>query len=232
MKFHDKDRTDAEQLFCASGIQMNRRAWGLGALCTLAGTLVHEQASAKAAAADQAAALRPHRMAKVLSADRALREMQIYEVKALGLEVWVENQPAWEVGTPMHNGRLTFTARSPEDYHPPAAMTVASWPDKPVSDSQFAGVARSAIRYGAQNFGVSAGEARSIAVLPATHGVLQGWEADFAGRAQSMAMDVRIFVGQTSGRFPVVLTLYTLQGKMRNLDEVVRRMWGNLAYLS
>jgi hypothetical protein len=110
-------------------------------------------------------------------------------------------------------------------------MTVAAWQDKPVPDAQFADVARSAIRHGAQNFGVTAGEARAIAVLPATHGVLQGWEADFAGHVQSMAMDVRLFVGQASGHYPVVLTLYTMQGKMQNLDEVVRRTWGNLAYL-
>ncbi len=176
-------------------------------------------------------ASRPHRIAKVLSAERALREMQIYEVKSMGLEIWVENQPAWEVGTQMHNGRPVFTARTPENYHPPAAMTVAAWQDKAVSDAQFPDVARSAIRHGAQNFGVSVGDARAVAVLPATHGALQGWEADFVGRAQSMAMDVRIFVGQASGRYPVVLTMYTMQGKMTHLNEVVRRAWGNLAYL-
>ena len=44
-------------------------------------------------------------------------------------------------------------------------------------------------------------------------------------------MDVRIFVGQARGRYPVVLTLYTLQGKMQNLNEVVRRTWGNVDYL-
>lgn len=210
---------------------MNRRTWGLGALCSLAGAVVPVQASAQAAAANQAPALRPHRMAKVLSADRALREMQIYEVKSLGLEIWVENQPAWEVVTQMHNGRPTFGARSPENYHPPAAMTVAAWQDKPVTDAQFADVARSAIRHAAQNFGVTAGEARAIAALPATHGVLQGWEADFAGHAQSMDMDVRLFVGQASGRYPVVLNMYTMRGKMVHLNEVVRRSWGNLAYL-
>lgn len=231
MKHLDGDRADAVTLYRTSVGQMNRRTLSLGALCALVGAAVPVQASAQAAAANPAAALRPHRMAKVLSADRALREMQIYEVKSLGLEIWVENQPAWEVGTQMHNGRPTFTARSPENYHPPAAMTVAAWPDKSVADTQFADVAQSAIRYGAQNFGVSAGEARAIAVLPATHGALQGWEADFAGHAQDMAMDVRIFVGQARGRYPVVLTLYTLQGKMQNLNEVVRRTWGNVDYL-
>jgi hypothetical protein len=230
MKFPHATRQSTEKQHHFMGGETNRRTWGLGALCAFAGALVPVRVSAQPAVT-QTATLRPHRMAKVLSENRVLREMQIYEVKSLGLEIWIENQPAWEVGTQMHNGRPTFTARSPENYHPPAAMTVAAWQDKQVTDMQFADVARSAIRHGSQNFGVSAGEARSIAVLPAVHGGLQGWEADFAGHAQSMEMDVRLFVGRASGRYPVVLTMYTMRGKMVHLNEVVRRGWGNLAYM-
>ena len=44
-------------------------------------------------------------------------------------------------------------------------------------------------------------------------------------------MDVKIFVGQANGKFPVALSIYTLEGKMVHLAEVVRHTWGNLAYL-
>ncbi|MEF7615662.1 hypothetical protein V4F39_17235 [Aquincola sp. MAHUQ-54] len=86
---------------------------------------------------------------------RALREMQIHRVEALGLEIWVEN-----------------------------------------------------------------------------HGVLQGFGATFAGKAQGDAVDVRVFIGQSPGRLPVAMQAYTLRGKLDHLDEPIRRSWGKVKYLA
>lgn len=172
------------------------------------------------------------RIARYISGDRSLREMQIHHIKEMGLEIWIENQPPWTTGVQKQNGRSLFTAQSPDRYHPPSAMTFSGWNDKVVSEGELPGVARSAIVHGAQNFGVSAGEARALAVLPANHGVLQGLEARFSGEAQDLLMDVQIFVGQAPGKFPVALTVYTLKDKMVHLEDVIRRSWSNVQYLA
>ncbi|WP_344762479.1 hypothetical protein [Actimicrobium antarcticum] len=168
----------------------------------------------------------------VLLAKPAPREMEIHKVPELGLEIWVENQPPWDAKLTNISGHTTFAAQSPLTYHPPTVMTYASWPKLLVTPAMLPDVATSAIRQASQNFGLDAGRSRSLAIKPATHGNLQGFETDFVGKSDGVAMDVRIFVGQAPGTFPVALTVYTLQGKMRHLDESIRRGWGQLKYLS
>lgn len=165
-----------------------------------------------------------------LLAKPALREMQIYKVPELGLEIWVENQPAWDAKLVDVAGHPTFVAQSPSTYHPPTVMTYASWPKLVVTSDMLPEVARSAIRQASQHFGLDPGRSRMLVIKPASHGALQGFEADFAGKSEGVAMDVRIFVGLAPGQFPVALTVYTLPGKMAHLEECVRRGWGRLNY--
>lgn len=203
-----------------------------GRLCVLASIILAVVAISPSsfAVSEGQGAERPPRLARVLDSSKALREMQIYQLSELGLEVWIENQPPWEVSSHKTGGRLTFAAASPENYHPPAAMTFAAWPDERVKPERFLDVARSAIQHASRNFGLTAGEARTLEISNASHGDLSGLESNFVGRVQGVAMDVRIFVGQAPGKYPVVLTVYTLQGKMGNLSEVIRRSWENVAY--
>ncbi|WP_114970021.1 hypothetical protein [Rhodoferax ferrireducens] len=163
---------------------------------------------------------------------RPLREMQIHKVPELGLAIWVENQPPWEAELSQTSGHPSFIVQSPDHHHPPVVMTYASWPQERVSDAQLPPVASSAIQRASQNFGLNLAQARTVSRSAAQYGVLSGFEGQFVGRVQGIAMDVRVFVGQTSGRFPVALSIYTLEGKMGHLGEVLRRSWGQLAYLA
>jgi ABC-type amino acid transport substrate-binding protein len=162
---------------------------------------------------------------------RRLREMQIFEVRELGLAVWVENQPPWEARLIQDRGRPLFVAESPDHHHPPMAMTFSSWPEQRVAPGAMLAVAASAIRRASENFGLAPGQARGIAARAASHGVLSGAEGRFAGRVDGVLMDVAVFVGQAPGRFPVALSLYTIAGKMPHASEVLRRSWGRLSYL-
>ncbi|MCW5233082.1 hypothetical protein [Verminephrobacter eiseniae] len=163
---------------------------------------------------------------------RALREMQIHRVAQLGLEIWVENQPAWEtrLSTTPH-GHPCFEAQSPDSYFPPAVLTYASWPKERVPQEQLLPIATTAIRQASQNFGWNPGQSRGLHPVAASHGVLQGFEADFPGQADGQPLDVKVFVGQTPGRFPVVAWVYTQRKRMEQLREVLRRSWGKLKYL-
>lgn len=160
---------------------------------------------------------------------RALREMQVYKLKELGLEVWVENQPPWTTELSAQTGHPTFVAQSPDNYHPPTVMTFASWPKARAADMR--DVATTAIRRASQNFGLNLGQARGIQVMPASYGVLQGYEATFNGSANGTPMEVMVFVGQAPGKFPVALSIYTMRGKMDSLSEQRRRSWTRLNYL-
>lgn len=186
------------------------------------------------AAAAAAAWLRPGAsFAQSATPDsRALREMQIHKVPELGLEIWVENQPAWETHLSNTTGHFSFVAQSPDHHHPPAVMTYASWPRERVSPDMMQSMATAAIRRASRNFGLNVAQGRGIMPGPAAYGVLQGFEATFTGTVQGVPMDIKIFVGQAAGRFPVALSLYTLQGKMTHLGEHIRRGWGRLKYLA
>lgn len=166
------------------------------------------------------------------STSRAQREMQIFKVTDLGLEVWVENQPTWETQQTSATGRPIFAAESPVGYHPATVMTYASWPKEKVHDNLLYETAVGAIRRASQNFGVSENHSRAIFPTAATYGSLTGFEGNFAGVAQGTTMDVKIFVGQASGKFPVVMTIYTQEGKMVHLNEQIRRAWGKVKYLA
>lgn len=165
------------------------------------------------------------------TATRRLREMQIFEVSELGLAIWVENQPPWEAQLIQDRGRPQFVAQSPLNYHPPMVMSFSGWREHGVPEDQMLAVASSAIRRASENFGVPPGRARSIAVQPASYGVLSGGEGRFSGFADGVQVDVAVFVGQAPGRFPVALSLYTLAGKIQHAGEVLRRSWGRLSYL-
>lgn len=162
----------------------------------------------------------------------SLREMQIHKVRELGLVIWTENQPPWEAKLSLDSGRPMFIAQSPDSYHPPAVITYSSWAKERAAPEQFLTIAQTAIRRAAQNFGLNLALARVIPIKPVRHGVLEGLEGEFVGRAQDVAMDVKVFVGQQAGRFPVACSIYTLKGKMTHMAEVIRRAWGSLTYLS
>lgn len=162
---------------------------------------------------------------------RALRQMQIYTVPELGLKIWVENQPPWETQLSKETGRPTFVAQSPEGYHPPTVMTYVSFPKEKVADETMQSMALSAIRRASLNFGLTEAQSRSINPNAASYGVLRGFEGVFIGKAHGSLIDVQIFVGQAPGRFPVVLTMYTMRDKLPNLVEQRRRAWTKLQYL-
>lgn len=169
--------------------------------------------------------------AKPAPGKREPREMQVYKVAPLGLMIWVENQPPWEVDVSEQPGRPMLVAQSPSGYHPPTVMTYMSFPNERVADGLIQGTALSAIRRASLNFGLTEGQSRSINPTAATYGVLRGYEAVFIGRAHGELVDVQIFVGQETGRFPVVLTMYTMRDKLPNLVEQRRRAWTKLTYL-
>lgn len=160
-----------------------------------------------------------------------LREMQIHKVSKLGLEIWVENQPEWEAEVSSAIGHPTFVARSPLNYHPPTVITYASWPNERVAADRLRSMATTAIQRASRNFGLTQPQSIAIVPSPVRYGVLQGYEAKFAGVQQGSPIDVTVFVGHQPGRFPVALSIYTLGGKMDNLTEQRRRAWTKLRYL-
>jgi len=162
---------------------------------------------------------------------RRLREMQIYKVPELGLAIWVENQPPWEAALSTANGRPVFVVQAPDHHHPPVAMTYASWPQEQVPDTQMQQVASTAVRRASENFGLNRAQSRALTLRSAKYGVLSGTESQFEGRVDGILVDVLVFVGQASGRYPVALSIYTITGKLIHVREVLRRSWGQLSYL-
>ena len=174
--------------------------------------------------------LKPQRMSRLPGAGANGTEMQVFEVKALGLEIWMD--AGWDADMHMNKGRATFVATSPESSNLPAATTVSSWPEEKMPDILVPAMARSAIRTAAPNFGLPVSQAKAIVPIPATYGVLKGGQADFVGKIQGIDMDVRIFVGQAKGRYPVVLTVYAPKGGLKQLADAINRSWGHLDYLA
>lgn len=171
------------------------------------------------------------RISPARNEQRAMREMHIYQVKELGLEVWIEGQPEWDVQLQQHNSRPLLVAQSPNRYHPPAALTFGVWDKGLIGNDEWEGVARAAILQGGRNFGLSEGMVRTLPIEAASYGPLNGWQGQFVGLAGTDRVDVRVFVGRAPNKPIVVLTAYTLAGKFEHLHEVIRRSWGSVLYL-
>jgi hypothetical protein len=110
-------------------------------------------------------------------------------------------------------------------------MLFQSFPQEKVPTAQFENMAKQALRRASANWGLQAAEIRAIPITVQKYGVLDGLEGNFVGKTDEILMDVKIFIGQSEGRFPVILWIYTQQGKMDNLVEVIRRSWSKLTYL-
>ena len=169
--------------------------------------------------------------AEPVATTRAQREMQIHKVAALGLEIWVENQPPWEAALNQAATLQTFVVQSPPDYYPPAVMSYLAVPGRSVDDAALPAVALTAIRRAAENYRISPTKRVVLQPQPARYGALSGYEASFDGWANDEAVEVKVFVGHEPGRPPVAMHVYTLRGKLAHLSEPIRRAWTKVRYL-
>jgi hypothetical protein len=163
--------------------------------------------------------------------ERALREMQIHKVRELGLEIWVENQPPWSAELLKAATLPRFVVQSPADYYPPAVMTYIGMPGSAVDPNALLDVATTAIRRAAENYNLPGPQRVVLKPTPVSYGAFNGYEATFDGWANSEAVEVKVFVGQAAGGFPVAMQAYTLRGQLAQLREPIRRAWASLKYL-
>ncbi|HET9646083.1 MAG TPA: hypothetical protein VFP68_22635 [Burkholderiaceae bacterium] len=184
------------------------------------------------AACMPAAIAAPAAVAEAEAESRAKREMRVHRVPELGLEIRVENEPPWDAQLMKGVSRPIFVAQSPADYYPPAVFTYLSLQESPVPPDSLPTVAATAIRRAAENYRVPGSQRMSLSPQPARYGVLEGHEASFEGWANGEAVEVKVFVGHTPGRFPVAMQAYTLSQKLAHLKEPMRRAWTAVRYLA
>jgi hypothetical protein len=161
--------------------------------------------------------------------ERAKRPMKVVKQAEIGLEIWVEYRPAWNYETVNIGRKATLVASSPDNYYPPAVMSYAGFPELRVKNYELEDVARAAIERAAANYQARIG--KDFQLTPATYGTLAGFEGDLSGRVEGVPVDVRIFVGQQDGHWPVSMSIYTLAGKLPHVSEQIRRAWTNVSYL-
>jgi hypothetical protein len=158
------------------------------------------------------------------------RPMIIHKVQELGLEVWTEAEPQWEVKkTRKSDQTVIFTAETPALTAPPAGLTWISNPGIRFAAAEIREGARGAIRQAALNYGVPAGQALDLRI--AQYGDLAGYEADFPANAYGTPVDVRVFCGHQPGKPAVVMHAFTLRGKLPHIAEHIRRSWTHVRYL-
>jgi hypothetical protein len=165
-------------------------------------------------------------------ADRVERTMKIHRLSELGLEIWTEFKPLWITEVHYQGIKPVFTAQTPPMVYPPAAMKVVSFPGMSVAPEEMKDIATTAISEGARNYKTSKKQLNDLHIIPAAYGDLSGYEADFNGKVHGDAVDVKVFVGNKEGKGPVMLQIYTLEGKMDHLSEQIRRSWTNVRYLN
>jgi hypothetical protein len=165
-------------------------------------------------------------------ADRAKRPMKIHNLPELGLEVWTEYEPLWITELRYRGIKPVFTVQTPPMVYPPAAMKVVSFPGMSVAPGEMKGIATTAISEGARNYNAPKKQLSDLLIIPAAYGELTGYEASFSGKVRGDVVDVKVFVGNKEGKGPVMLQIYTLEGKMDHLSEQIRRSWTNVRYIN
>ena len=166
------------------------------------------------------------------SIPRVLRPMQVHKEADMGLEIWIENNPAWITAKRTVFGRPAFLAQSPLKAYPPASMSVSSF-DKMISSEQddFDEYVEIALKQGLLNYGETTERYDAITKEAKTYGILKGVEINFTAIVHEAKADVKIFIGRGENKGPVLLQLFTIAGSMKHLNEHVRRSWGNIKYL-
>jgi hypothetical protein len=147
----------------------------------------------------------------------------------LGLEIWTEANPEWDVRTDHKNGQAVFVAETPALTAPPAGMSWVSIKGISFTAAEIKEGARGAIRQAASNYGVP--QSQALELRAATYGDLSGYETDFVANAYGTPVDVRVFCGHQPGKSAVVMHAFTLQGKMSHIAENIRRSWTHVHYL-
>jgi len=155
--------------------------------------------------------------------------MRIHKVIELGLEIWTEATPEWDTRLERIDEQSRFVAETPALTYPPAGMTWVSKPHSLFAENEVESAARGAIDRIAHGYGVP--ESSAIELKMAHYGDLTGFQADFSAPRRTTPVDVRIFLGHKPGRAAVVMQASTLQGKLRHIDEHIRRSWTNVRYL-
>ena len=168
-------------------------------------------------------------LTSVAYADRAKRPMEIYQVEEVGLEIWVEYQPAWHTDIVQNGKYYQFFAASPANYHPPAALIYTAFKDVSARADEMEVLTQGVVYRAAYNYGTRV--EKTHPVTSRRYGELDGFEATFQGNVEGEAVDVKIFVGHQPGKPIVIAHAYTSAGKLHHLDEPIRRAWGNLSYL-
>ena len=74
-------------------------------------------------------------------------------------------------------------------------------------------------------------ELSKLKAVPATYGELEGFEIDFVGLMENKQVDVKVFTGRSNNKGPITMQVYTLKGKLKHLQEQIRRSWSNTRYL-
>jgi hypothetical protein len=171
-------------------------------------------------------------MLLTLSADAAQRmgrPMIIHRLPALGLEIWTEQDPAWETHLSKHDAAATFTAETPALTYPPAHMSWTTLPQLRFEPRDLQAGAEGALHQVATKHHVRT--PTKIDIKPQQYGELIGYEAAFEAQSQSVPIEVRVFCGHRPGKPPVLMQLTTLKNKSAHLAEHVRRSWKNVRYL-
>lgn len=165
----------------------------------------------------------------VSAGERLKRPMEVVKNEHLGLEVWVEHEPAWQWQVVQHRGKPQLVVQSPEDYYPPVTLTYMTFPEIPMESKTLAQLAQTALQTAAGNYQATAPQA--VKPVAAQYGAFSGYEAIFTGWANNEQVDVKVFVGGQPGRSLVLMQAYTLAGKLSHISEPLRRAWGNVKYL-
>lgn len=167
----------------------------------------------------------------VAVAEQSKRPMKKNLLHELGLEVWTEFDPLWITDIKYRGKKPIFTAQSPPKVYPPAAMSIVSFPGMALNPNELYEVATTAIKTGAKNYQVSDQDISKMEPTLSSYGELKGYELNYRGTANGVAIDVKVFVGHKSGNGPIMMQIYTLRDKLPHLKEQIRRSWSNISYL-
>lgn len=163
----------------------------------------------------------------VIAKPRAGRPMIIHRLPELNLEIWTEQDPAWETHLHETTASATFVAEAPALTYPPAHVSWTTLPQLTVQDVDMEDATRGVLHQMALNYGVKPPKL----IIQRQYGDLKGYEATFHAESDNLPIDVHVFCGHREGKPAVVMQVVTLKDRLPHLSEHIRRSWTHLRYL-
>lgn len=167
--------------------------------------------------------------ASVVLADPPRQSRQIQFIQVFGqYRVALDTDPPWQWSVSQGNDSNTFTAYSPDNYYPPATLSIRFYPHLNISAQAQAlqQAALAAAERAANNFQATPPKADALRPVNFRHST--SYTTTLEVKHQEQEIDIGLYTGRFADGSVYSMTVYSGRDKLPHLSHVISRIGNSL----